>query len=62
MSPLFAQVHHGYWEAARRDGWSDDERQLGIYLLTCPHRNLEGCYEAAAATMLDVYLAAASDR
>lgn len=53
MSPLFAQVHHGYWESARRDGWNDDERQLGIYLLTCPHRNLEGCYRLPLAYVAD---------
>lgn len=44
MAPLFFQVYVPFWENARREGWTDDEKQLGLYLLTGPHRNLEGLF------------------
>lgn len=32
-----------YWRGDRRR-WDDQEKLLGLYLLTCEHRNLEGLY------------------
>lgn len=32
-----------YWKGDRRR-WDDQEKLLGLYLLTCAHRNLEGLY------------------
>ena len=37
MSPLF-------WTDARVRQWDDPTRMLALYLLTCPHRNLEGLF------------------
>ena len=37
MSPKF-------WSHARRERWTEDERTLAIYLLTCPHRTTEGFF------------------
>lgn len=33
-----------YWESAKRKGWDDPTVNLGLYFLTCRHRNLEGLY------------------
>ena len=33
-----------YWPTARKRKWKDREKLLGLYLLTCEHRNLEGLY------------------
>jgi hypothetical protein len=53
VSPLFAQVPVSYWATARREGWTGDECLLGIYLLSSPHRNLEGFYRLPAAYAAD---------
>ncbi|HWT25843.1 MAG TPA: hypothetical protein VN213_20225 [Solirubrobacteraceae bacterium] len=37
------RVSPRYWSGARR-GWNDREKLLGLYLLTCAHRNTEGLY------------------
>jgi hypothetical protein len=39
----YYRVDPNFWKAERRR-WTDREKLLGIYLLTCPHRNLEGLY------------------
>lgn len=33
-----------YWPSVRRKKWSESLTNLGLYLLTCRHRNLEGLY------------------
>jgi hypothetical protein len=38
------RVSPKYWIKARRRGWNDAQTTLGLYLLTCEHRNLEGLY------------------
>lgn len=40
----FFPVVPGYWTYAKRRGWDEATRTLGVYLLTCTHRNLEGFY------------------
>jgi hypothetical protein len=37
-----------YWRGSRRK-WDDRHKLLGLYLLTCEHRNLEGLYYLPAA-------------
>lgn len=38
------RVSPKFWPKARARGWSDQQITLGLYLLTCKHRNLEGLY------------------
>lgn len=38
------RVSPKFWIKARRRGWNDQQITLGLYLLTCEHRNLEGLY------------------
>lgn len=38
------RVSPKYWLWARRRGLDDAQTNLGLYLLTCTHRNLEGLY------------------
>lgn len=38
-----------YWSDDKVCKWSDRERLLALYLLTCPHRNLEGLYRLPVA-------------
>lgn len=38
------RVSPKYWLKARKRGWNDQQVTLGLYLLTCDHRNLEGLY------------------
>lgn len=33
-----------YWKSAKRKGWDEPTKNLGMYLLCCEHRNLEGLY------------------
>lgn len=33
-----------YWKSAKRKGWDEATKSLGVYLLSCHHRNLEGLY------------------
>src|SRR5688500_14393588 len=38
------RVSPKFWAEAKRENWSDDEITLGLYVLTCPHRNTEGLF------------------
>lgn len=38
------RVSPKFWLKARKRGWTDEQTTLGLYLLTCEHRNLEGLY------------------
>lgn len=40
----FGLIKPAFWSVEQRN-WSDAERALGAYLLSCRHRNLEGLYE-----------------
>lgn len=40
----YYRVSPKFWLFARRRGWTDAQTSLGLYLLTCEHRNLEGLY------------------
>ena len=42
--PTYSRVSPRFWTEATRDGWTDDMKLLGLYLLTCPHRKTEGLY------------------
>lgn len=42
-----------FWADAKASGWNDNEKLLGLYLLTCEHRNLEGLYRLPLAYMAD---------
>lgn len=33
-----------YWSDSKVQSWSNETKMLGLYLLTCEHRNLEGLY------------------
>lgn len=46
--PKFYRVSPRYW---MKRTWSDDARLLGLYLLTSPHRNLEGLFWCPRAYM-----------
>lgn len=39
----YYRVKPKYWKGDRRQ-WTDQEKLLGLYLMTCDHRNLEGLY------------------
>jgi hypothetical protein len=41
--PKHYRVSPKYWKGDRRR-WDDRKKLLGLYLLTCEHRNLEGFY------------------
>jgi len=38
-----------YWSDDTVVGWGDAEKLMALYLLTCPHRNLEGLYRLPLA-------------
>ncbi|HVJ27453.1 MAG TPA: hypothetical protein VM493_07905 [Vicinamibacterales bacterium] len=38
---LYYRVGPGIWN----EPWTDDERLVAVYLLTCPHRNTEGLFK-----------------
>lgn len=40
----FASVSEGFWTDEVVLAWNDSQRLLALYLLTCPHRNLQGIY------------------
>lgn len=40
----YYQVSPKIWTDEKALAWGDSERLLAFYLLTCPHRNLEGLY------------------
>ena len=39
---FYSPVPHSFW--AETEGWSDAQQKLALYLLTSPHRNMEGLY------------------
>lgn len=41
IAPIFYRVSPAYW---MNRSWTDDMRLLGLYLLTSPHRSLEGLF------------------
>src|SRR5438128_2861858 len=43
MASEHYRVSPRYW-SGDRSAWSDREKLLGLYLLTCPHRTTEGLY------------------
>ena len=40
----FAQVSPQFWTDPVVAQWNDAQQKLALYLLTCPHRNLQGLY------------------
>lgn len=40
----YFRVSPRFWSSAERKGWDDDTRLLALYLLTCPHRTVEGLF------------------
>lgn len=44
----YYRVQPSYWTGDRRE-WNDREKLLGLYVLTCEHRNLEGLYRLPKA-------------
>jgi len=42
--PTYWRVSPKFWRHAQQYEWSDDARQLALYLLTCAHRTTEGIY------------------
>ena len=38
-----------YWSDDKVSRWPDEAKLLALYLLTCPHRNLEGLYRLPIA-------------
>jgi DNA-binding MarR family transcriptional regulator len=40
----YYRVSPKYWMDEKTRSWDDSTRLLALYLLTCPHRNLEGLY------------------
>lgn len=45
----FYPVYPKFWAKAKRMAWSDQVVRLGLYLITCKHRNLEGLYHLPLA-------------
>lgn len=39
---FYSPVPHSFW--AETEGWSDAQQKLALYLLTSPHRSMEGLY------------------
>lgn len=44
----YYRVRPDYWSHDKA-GWTDRDKLLGLYLLTCEHRNLEGFYRLPKA-------------
>lgn len=44
MAARHFRVSPRFWSEAKREGWTDDEIILGLYILTCDHRNTEGLF------------------
>jgi len=42
--PNYFRFCSRYWRDEKVKGWSDDERLLSLYLLTCPHGRSEGLF------------------
>lgn len=42
--PSYFRFCSRYWRDEKVTGWSDDERLLSLYLLTCPHGRSEGLF------------------
>lgn len=49
----FGIVRTRFWEWAKRKRLSSAERELALYLLTCPHGNSVGCFRLPAAYAAD---------
>ncbi len=45
----YYRVSPRIWEHSRRHQWSADTERLALYLLTCAHRNIAGCYRLPRA-------------
>lgn len=40
----YAKLHHAFWRDPEIRSWTQSERFLAVYLLTCPHRTSEGLF------------------
>lgn len=40
----YGKVYTRFWLKQNVLSWSDSAKLLGLYLLTCPHCNLLGCF------------------
>lgn len=49
----FASVSPEFWTDTTVGGWSDSQKLLALYLLTCPHRNLQGLYRLSVRYAAD---------
>lgn len=49
----FASVSPGYWTDGMVRAWTDTQKLLAIYLLTCPHRNLQGLFRLSVRYAAD---------
>lgn len=49
----YGKVHTGFWVSEDTRALSDDGKLLALYLLTCPHANIIGCFRLPQAYVAD---------
>lgn len=49
----FASVSPDFWTDGMVAAWADAPKMLALYLLTCPHRNLQGLYRLSVRYAAD---------
>ena len=49
----YGRVYSAFWQDATMRALPEDARTLALYLLTCPHANLIGCFRLPAAYAAD---------
>lgn len=49
----FASVSPDFWTDTTVADWSDSQKLLALYLLTCPHRNLQGIFRLSVRYAAD---------
>ncbi len=53
MDRRYGIVHCAFWSSQTIRGLSDDGKLLAIYLLTCPHASILGCYRLPAGYVVE---------
>lgn len=49
----YGKVYTAFWTSTDARGLSDDGRMLALYLMTCPHGNMLGCFRLSDAYAAD---------
>ena len=49
----YGRVYSAFWQSPEARSYTEDGRMLALYLLTCPHANLIGCFRLPDAYAAD---------